>query len=282
MLRQHVERAGAQRRRVLRVLGDGVDGGAAFQHLEAVGRHQHGLRRLIEPVIGAADALQQPRAALGRADIDDQIDIAPVDAEIERRRAHHRAQFSGHHGVLDLAALGDVERAVMQRDGEIVVVDPPQFLEKKFGLAAGVDEDQRGLVRLDQRVDFAERVARRMTGPGQMLARCRACVTLGCAPACAITQIGARRAAERLRHQKAAEIVRFGDGRRQADGGELRRQREQPRQAERQKIAALGRDQRMQFVEHHALERAEQIRRVGAMASSSASCSGVVSRMSGG
>ena len=94
MLRQHVERAGAQRRRVLRVLGDGVDRGAAFQHLEAVGRHQHGLRGLVEPVIGAADALQQPRGALRRADIDDQIDVAPVDAEIERRGADHRAQLA--------------------------------------------------------------------------------------------------------------------------------------------------------------------------------------------
>ena len=41
------------------------------------------------------------------------------------------------------------------------------------------------------------------------------------------------------------------------------RQAEQPRQAERQKIAALGNDERVQFVEDHALERAEQIRRVG-------------------
>ena len=45
VLRQHVERAGAQRRRVLRVLGDRVERGAAFQHLEAVGRHQHALAR---------------------------------------------------------------------------------------------------------------------------------------------------------------------------------------------------------------------------------------------
>ena len=150
MLRQHVERAGAQWRRVLGVLGNGVDRGAAFQHLEAVGRHQHRLRRLVEPVVGAADALHQPRGALRRADIDDQIDIAPVDAEIERRCAHHRAQLAGGHGVLDLAALRNVERAVMQRDGEIVVVDAPQFLEQQFGLAAGVDEDQRRLVRLDQ------------------------------------------------------------------------------------------------------------------------------------
>ena len=119
-------------------------------------------------MIGTADALHQPRRALGRADIDDEIDVAPVDAEIERRGAHHGAQFAGGHGVLDLATLRDVERAVMQGDGEIVVVDAPQFLEQEFGLAAGVDEDQCGLVPLDQLVDFAERVARRMAGPGQM------------------------------------------------------------------------------------------------------------------
>jgi hypothetical protein len=35
-------------------------------------------------VIGAADALHDPRSALRRADIDDEIDIASVDAEIER------------------------------------------------------------------------------------------------------------------------------------------------------------------------------------------------------
>jgi hypothetical protein len=33
---------------------------APFEHLEAVGRNQHGARGLIEPVVGAADALGQP------------------------------------------------------------------------------------------------------------------------------------------------------------------------------------------------------------------------------
>jgi hypothetical protein len=41
VLRQHVERADAQRRRVLRSSRDRIDRGAAFQHLEAVGRHEH-------------------------------------------------------------------------------------------------------------------------------------------------------------------------------------------------------------------------------------------------
>ena len=60
MLRQHVERAGAQGRRVLRIFSDRVDRSAALQHLEAIGRHQHRFGRLVEPVIGPTDPLHQP------------------------------------------------------------------------------------------------------------------------------------------------------------------------------------------------------------------------------
>ena len=238
--------------------------GAAFQHLEAVGRHQHGLRRLVEPVVGAADALHQPRRALRRADIDDQIDVAPVDAEIERGRADHRAQLAGRHGVLDLAALRDIERAVMQRDGEVVVVDAPQLLEEEFGLAAGVDEDQRGLVRLDQRVDFAERVARRMAGPGQML------VGVEHGDAAAGRRLAPppdRRAPRppggcgtRKRHRSSGSAT-VADRPTVVSCGASANSRARPSDKQ---IAALGGDQRMQFVEHDAPERAEQIRRVGA------------------
>ena len=149
MLRQHVEPAGAQWRRVLRILRDRIDRGGAFQHFEAVGRHQNAARRLVHAVIGAADALQQAARAFRRADIDDEIDVAPVDAEIERGGTDHRAQPAFGHRAFDLAALADIERAVMQRDGEAVVVDAPQFLKNHLGLHAGVDEHQRGLVRLD-------------------------------------------------------------------------------------------------------------------------------------
>ena len=131
---------------VLRARGHRLERRLALQHLEAIGRNQHRLRRLVEPVIGAADALGQPRRALRRADIDDEIDIAPVDAEIERGGADHRLQPPGRHRRLDLAALRGVERAVMQRDRKAVVVDAPQLLEQHLGLAAGVDEHQRGAV----------------------------------------------------------------------------------------------------------------------------------------
>ena len=167
MLRQHVERAGAQRRRVLRILRDRIDRDAAFQHLEAVGGNEHGARGFVEPVVGAADPLHQARGALGRADIDDEIDVAPIDTEIERGGADHATQFPGRHRVFDLAALGDVERAVMQGNGEAIVVHAPEILEQHFGLAAGVDENERGLVALDQLIHFAERMARGVARPGQ-------------------------------------------------------------------------------------------------------------------
>ncbi len=150
----------------------------------------------------------------------------------------------------------------MQGNGEVVIVDAPQFLKEEFGLTARVDEDERGPVALHEIVDLAERVARGVAGPGQMLLRIEHC-DLRRGAGIRHHQIGARFTARRLRHQIAAEFVGFGDSRRKADGGQLRRQREQPRKPERQQVAALRRHQRMQLVEHHAPERAEQIRRVG-------------------
>ena len=66
----------------------------AFEHFEAVRRHQQRARRFVEPVIGAADALHEPRRAFRRADADHAVDRAPVDAEIERRGADNRAQIA--------------------------------------------------------------------------------------------------------------------------------------------------------------------------------------------
>ena len=54
MLCQHVERADARGRRVLRLGGNGVERGGAFQHLKTVRGDQDAARRLIHAVIGAA------------------------------------------------------------------------------------------------------------------------------------------------------------------------------------------------------------------------------------
>ena len=66
--------------------------GDALQHLEAVGGDHDGPTGLVQAVIGAADALEQAGRPLGCSDLDDEIDIAPVDAEVERGGADDGAQ----------------------------------------------------------------------------------------------------------------------------------------------------------------------------------------------
>ena len=91
----------------------------------------------------------EPAGALRRADMDDEIDVAPVDAEIERRGARpRRGACPAAIAASTLRRCADIERAVMQRDRQIVVVDAPQLLEQHLGLRARVDEDQRHAVRL--------------------------------------------------------------------------------------------------------------------------------------
>ena len=128
---------------------DGADRAALhLQHLEAIGRDEDAARRLVEAVIGAADALQEgAEAPFGAPTLMTRSMFAPVDAEIEQRGAHDGAEPARSHGVLDLAALRHVERAVVKGDGETVVVDVPERVEDHLSLAPlGVDENERHLV----------------------------------------------------------------------------------------------------------------------------------------
>ena len=152
----------------------------------------------------------------------------------------------------------------MQRDGEVVVVDAPELLEDRLGLDAGVDEDERGLVRLISCVDLADAHGAPNGRPTAAARAVSSMATLGRGAAVGDDEVGQGRAG-------------FGCGtrkRRRSSGSATVAERptlarsgascEQAREAERQQIAALRGDQRMQFVEHDAPERAEQIRRVGA------------------
>ncbi len=150
----------------------------------------------------------------------------------------------------------------MERDRQAIIVDAPQLLENPLGLAAGIDEHQSGAVTLDETVHLAERMLGGMSGPRQPLGGIEH-GDMGRGAAFGHHHIGEGFPLGRLRHQKTAQIVgpRHRGG--QADAGERRRQPKQPRQAERQQIAALGGRQGVQLVEHDAPEAAEQIRRVG-------------------
>ncbi len=257
MLGQHVE-AGRPRRIAVELARlDGFERGQRFQHLEAVGRRDHGAAGLVEPMVGAADALHQAADALGRAHLDDEIDVAPVDAEIERGGRHHGTQPARRHRGLDLAPLLDGQRAVMQPDRQIVVVDAPQPVEGQLGLGARVDEHDRGLVLADDVVDFRDRVPAHMAAPRQAL--------MG------VDDADHRRRAGLALHdldlvldrQEARQLGRVGDRGREADEAHLRRQGGHAGEAQRQVMAALAGGEGMQLVDDHAFQAGEELRGVG-------------------
>ena len=137
-----------------------VEGGAALENLETVCRHQQSSARPIESMVRTADALQQARNAFGRANLDDQVHGGPIDAKVEGGGRDHGAQLAAGHGRFDLSSLlRGREAAVVQRDGQAVLVEPPQLAEHDLGLGTGIDEDQgRGrctdpLVNLGKRMD---------------------------------------------------------------------------------------------------------------------------------
>ena len=77
-----VELAGAHR----------AHGRRALDELVAREREQDSFGYRPEEVAGAADALEQLRDRPRRAEVADEVDVADVDAELERRgRDHHRA-----------------------------------------------------------------------------------------------------------------------------------------------------------------------------------------------
>ena len=109
VLAQNVECARASQGGVLCAHARGFDGSMTFEHLEAVCGHQQGAGRLVETMVGAADALEKAAGSLGRSDIDDEIHVTPVDAKVEGRGADHGFQLARCHGLLDTPALAGIE-----------------------------------------------------------------------------------------------------------------------------------------------------------------------------
>ena len=168
VLRDDVERiariAGRLDRAVVHRLGDG----GAGDEIAAELRKDHAFADRVDLVAGAADALQAAGDRRRRLDLDDEIDRAHVDAELERRGGDERRQTAGLEQILDLDALRPGDRAVMRTDqrfaGELV-----QRAGQPFGETPAVDEDERRAVRanqleearVDRRPDRRPRVADR-------------------------------------------------------------------------------------------------------------------------
>ena len=116
-------------------------------------------------MVGAADPLDQAFDVLGRADLNDQIDIAPVDPQIEAAGTHDRPQLTVHHRLFDPLSLLSGQAAVVDADRQAVLVREPKVVKENLGLRTGVVKDQRGFVLLDLFEHRGDRVAPAAAGP---------------------------------------------------------------------------------------------------------------------
>ena len=109
-------------------------------------------------MVGAADALDEAFDILGRADLDYEVDIAPVNAKIKGACANDGAQLTAHHCPFHTGALLAVKRAVVDADGQAFLVGEPEFVKENLGLRACVVEDESGVVGFDLLQNGGDRV----------------------------------------------------------------------------------------------------------------------------
>ena len=255
VLRQHVQRAGAEDVRVQLARLHRIQRGARLEIFEAVARYDQRLARLVQPVVGAADALEQARRSLGRAHLDHEIDIAPVHPQIQAGGADERAQPPVGHRRLNLASRLLAQRSVVDADRQLLFVLLPQILEYQLGQAAGVAEDQRGAMRLDLLHHLRCCIAPRMAGPRHPPLR-QHDRDLRLGPRIALHD--RHRIDIAIGRQPAAIPVRIGDGGGERDAAHRRRQQRQPRHAQAQQIATLAGGEGVHLVDHDRLQVREQ------------------------
>jgi len=202
-------------------------------HLEPAGRDQQRPRGLVQPVVGAPDPLHQARGALGGGQLDDQVHVAPVDAEVQGGGADHGPQLAPGHGGLDLAPLLGGQRAVVERDRQVVLVQPPQLLEGELRLPAGVDEHQGRAGLADHVVDLGHGVLGGVARPGDLAVR-EQHVDDRRRAGLAQDQVG-----HLPRAQPPAQHVRVVHRRRQAHPAQAGGAGLEPRQPQREQVPAL-------------------------------------------
>ena len=156
VLGEHVERVARHDGRLDLALAHQPRDDRALEQVGAELREDPALRRVADAVPGAADALQPARDGLRRLDLQDEVDGAHVDAELERRGGDEARQLAGLQQLLDDEALLAGERAVVGAgdvDGRALVALVGELVEPQreaLRRAPVVDEDDRRAVLLDQ------------------------------------------------------------------------------------------------------------------------------------
>ena len=163
LLGQDVERRFGNLDAVEHAAADRPDQRQAFQQLVARQREQPALGQCPDGVARAADALQERGDRPRRADLADQVDVADVDAHLQRRGGDDRLQLARLQPLLGIEANLARQAAVMAGDGLFAEL-LGQAKRDPLGQPPRVDEHQRAAVRLDQLrqplIDFAPMLVR--------------------------------------------------------------------------------------------------------------------------
>ena len=116
LLRQHVERLLRDGQPIELAAAHAVEQRRAFDQVVARQREQPALRHAADRVAGAADALQEAGDRARRAELADQVDVADVDAELQRRGGHQHLQLAALQPLLGVEALLLRQAAVVRGD----------------------------------------------------------------------------------------------------------------------------------------------------------------------
>ena len=256
VLAEHVERAGAARLAVEVVVAHGVERGAAFEHLEAVGGHEHGAGGGVVAVVGAADALDEALDVLRRADLDHEVDVAPVDAEVERAGGDDGAQRARPPSPPRPSGAASRESEPWcSAIGRASSFSAQSVLEEELGLGAGVDEDERGAWRRGSGPSPRGRRSARSARPRAAAPRSARMRMSGSGPG----------SASRTRAPSPRQAASAGGSSTVAERPTRRRRgREglQPGEAEHELVAALAFGERVDLVDDDPREAGEDARRL--------------------
>ena len=254
-LRQHVQRRFRHRHAIQLAATHAIQQRGAFHQVVAGGREQAPFRHAADVVAGAAHALQERGDAARAAELADQVDIADVDAEFQRRGGHQDLQFAALQALLGIQPQLLRHRPVVR--GHVLLAQPlAQVARRAFGHAPGVDEDERGPVFRRQCLQAVVHLlpllaaGDRAQGRQRQFKREVARLVVADVDDAAIGSAG--RVHPRGPHQETRRVLdRLLRGRQAHARRPPTDQRIQSFQRQGQVAAALARQQRMDFIDDH-------------------------------
>ena len=234
-----------------------VHQGGALQQVVERQRKQPPFRDRADRMAGTADPLQEGVHRTRRAELADQVDVADVDAQLERAGGDQRLQLARLQALLGLEPVLARQAAVVR--GDMLLAEPlGQVAGDALGDATLVDEDERRAVLADQLGEPVVHLVPHLGGHHRGERRAR---HLDREIALAyVAGIDDRHRLVALPHQEACHVGERLHGGRQADAHRRAfAQRAEAFQREHQVGATLGARHRVQLVDDHALDRLEHL-----------------------